>query len=207
VPEENVFLRINATGAQINQELERLKELAKIKNGNAELIFYYAGHGFPEETSKEPYLIPVDVSASDLQYAIKLNDVYKKLTEYPSKRVTVFLDACFSGGARNQGLIAMRGVKITPKEDVLSGNIIVITSSSGDEQSGPYKDKQHGLFTYFLLKKIQQTKGELTYKELSDYVIDKVREHSLKINGQIQTPKILVSEQIKNEPWEEWVIK
>jgi len=206
VPEKQVFLLTNATGSQIYQGLEKLNQLAKNEEGNAELIFYYAGHGLPDQTNKEPYLIPVDVSAGNLQYAIKLNDVFKKLTESPSKKVTVFLDACFSGGARNQSLVAVRGVKIKPREDILQGNIVVISSSSGDEQSGSYKDKQHGLFTYFLLKKIQQTQGNVTYKELSDYIIDNVKKESILINGQIQTPKISASEQI-NELWTEWMIK
>ena len=33
---------------------------------DGELIFYYAGHGFPDEQTKEPYLIPVDVNQEQI---------------------------------------------------------------------------------------------------------------------------------------------
>ena len=51
--------------------------IIKKLGSTAELIVYYAGHGYPDETTKVPYLIPVDVPASDLSYAIKLDDFYK----------------------------------------------------------------------------------------------------------------------------------
>ena len=73
----------------------------------------------------------------------------------------MFLDACFSGGGRDQGLLAARGVKIKPKEESFLGNMVVFASSSGEEKSLPYEEKQHGLFTYFLLKKLKETKGML----------------------------------------------
>ncbi|MCK4406359.1 MAG: caspase family protein, partial [Bacteroidales bacterium] len=157
VPEENIILLINSRAVEMHQALDKMKIIAKSLNGNAELIFFYAGHGLPDEKTKEPYLIPVDVSGTNLQFAVKLKDVYDKLTEFPSKRVTVFLDACFSGGARNQGLVAARGVKVKPKQQMLKGNVIVFSASSGDQSSLPYKEKQHGMFTYFLLKKLQST--------------------------------------------------
>ncbi len=206
VPKKQVFLLTNATAGQIYQGIAKLNTLAEIKEGKAELIFYYAGHGLPDEKTKEPYIMPVDVSGSDLQYAIKLNDVYKKLTEFPVKRVTVILDACFSGGARNQGLLAMRGIKIIPKENYLSGKIIIMASSSADESSGAYEEKEHGLFTYFLLKKLQETKGDITYKELMDYITEKVKEESVLVNNKLQTPRIQTSDKVK-DIWEVWKIK
>ncbi|PIX32524.1 MAG: caspase, partial [Bacteroidetes bacterium CG_4_8_14_3_um_filter_31_14] len=150
-----------------NQGIAWLNNLAKVDNGNAELIFYYSGHGLPDEQTKESYLMPVDISGTNIAQAIKLTDVYNKLNENPAKKVSVFLDACFSGGARNQGLIAMKGVKINPEEVLITGNMVVFSSSSGDESSGVYREQQHGFFTYFLLKKLQESKGNISYKELS----------------------------------------
>ncbi len=205
VPDKQVKFLKNATAGQMNQALSWISNLAKIENGNAELIFYYSGHGLPDENTREPYLIPVDVSGKDLQYAISLNHVYSKLNEYPAKKVTVFLDACFSGGARNKGLLAVKGIKLVPKEEKLTGNMIVFASSSGEESSAVYREKQHGYFTYFLLKKIQETNGAVSFKNLSDYLIQSVQKET-GLSGKIQTPNVSVSPAIQYG-WESWKLK
>ncbi len=161
-----------------------------------ELIFYYAGHGFPDEQSYTHYLIPVDVNATNLSSAIPLKEVYKKLGETGAKKITVILDACFSGGGRNQGLLAARGVRIKPKEEALLGNMVVFSASGGDQTALPYKDKQHGMFTYFFLKKLQETKGEVTFGEMDEYLRTQVGITSLRVNGKVQYPVTNASPQI-----------
>lgn len=203
VPETNVQLLLNATAGQMRQALAKLNKLAEKSAGQAELIFYYAGHGLPDEITKDPYLIPVDVSGSSLQYGLKVTDVYKSLTQFNTQRVTVFMDACFSGGARGQGLISARGVKIKPKEEPLNGKLVVFTASSGDQSSLPYKDKGHGIFTYFLLKKLQESKGAATYKELSDYLKSQVSLQSVVINSKEQDPQTNISTSA-GPVWEKW---
>jgi hypothetical protein len=203
VPDENIIYIINAKTVEMNRAISKINLYAKNTLGKAELIFYYAGHGLPDEETKEPYLIPVDVSSSDLRFAVKLKDLYGKLTEYPTQRVTVFIDACFSGGARNQGLVAARGVKVKPKDEVLSGKLIVFTASSGEQSSSAFKDKQHGMFTYYLLKKLQDSNGTLTYRELSDYLTAQVGLKSVMINNKEQNPQVNVSPDIRSL-WEQW---
>ena len=202
VPKTQIKLLTNATAGQINQSLAWIAQMAKVENGNAELLFYYSGHGLPDENSHEPYLIPVDVSGTNIQQAIRLSAVYQKLSEFPSKRITVFLDACFSGGARNQSLIAMKSVKVKPAEFELSGNMVVFSSSTGEETSNVYREKQHGFFTYFLLKELQSTKGDITYKQLADYLRDKVLRGTSLISKP-QTPMALYSESARDQ-WENW---
>ena len=159
----------------------------------------------PDDKTKEGYLIPVDVSGENVTSGISLNKVYNELSQYPTKRTTVFLDACFSGGARNEGLIAMKGVKINPKEEVVRGNMVVFASSSGDESSGVYREKQHGFFTYFLLKKLQETKGAIGYKEMGDYLNYNVKKETA-ILGKVQTPQLNVSSSVSNS-WTSWKFK
>ena len=205
VPEENIIYIANAKTVEMNRSIEKLKLYAKNMNGKAELIFYFAGHGLPHEVTKEPYLIPVDVSSSDLKFAVNLKDLYAKLTEFPTQKVTVFIDACFSGGARNQGLVAVRGVKVKPKDELLKGKLVVFTASSGEQSSSAYNDKHHGMFTYFLLKKLQETKGNLTYKQLADYLSSEVGLKSVMINNKEQNPQVNVSPEVQNQ-WEYWII-
>ena len=57
------------------------------------------------------------------------------------------------------------------------------TIAQGDETAYLYKEQRHGMFTYYLLKKLQETKGEATLGEISDYVTSEVRKQSIVING------------------------
>lgn len=196
VPKENIRLRKNATGVQMNQDISWLRDIAAGKRGEAELVYYYSGHGLPDEISGDGYVIPVDVTGTNLGMAIKLSNLYSELSKYPTKKVTVFLDACFSGGGRNESLLALKKVKIKPKDETISGNMVVFTSSSGEESSGFYKEKQHGLFTYYLLKKMQETNGEADYQSMIDYLKQEVNLKSLIYNNKSQNPQIIISQEL-----------
>lgn len=201
--EINTYLLLDATAGAISQKLDLISKLASKTGEQAEIIFYYAGHGLPDEVTKSPYLIPVDVSGSNLNSAIELQEIYRKFAESGAGKVTVFLDACFSGGARDAGLLAARGVKIKPKQNVVTGNIVVFSASSDEQSALPYTDEQHGMFTYFLLKKLQDSKGRANYVELADYVEKNVSIESLRINQKEQDPKLLASPDLGTS-WQTW---
>jgi hypothetical protein len=203
VDEINTHLLLDATTGEISQKIDLVSKLASKTGNQAEIVFFYAGHGLPDEETKTPYLIPVDVTGTNLSAAIKLEDIYKKFAESGAGKVTVFLDACFSGGARDAGLIAARGVKVKAKENLITGNIVVFTASSGEQSAMPYKKEQHGMFTFFLLKKLKETKGNITYKELGDYISGNVSIESLRVNQKEQDPKVNVSPVIENV-WQSW---
>jgi hypothetical protein len=152
IPSENIIYLENAGLVRMRQALNQINAVIKNSKGNSDIIFYYAGHGYPDQESKNPYLIPVDVSGHNLEMAIQLDKVYNKLTEYPSNRVIVFLDACFTGGARQMGLTAARSVRIEPKKGNLDGNIVVYRAASQTQPALSYAQKKHGIFTYYLLK-------------------------------------------------------
>lgn len=202
VKAENISFHTNATAAKMNQEIDFITRLAA-RDPEAEVIFYYAGHGFPDENTKEPYLIPVDVNAATLTSAIALYDLYQKLSATQAQKITVFLDACFSGGGRDMGLLASRGIKVTPQKDNLSGNIVVFSATTADQVALPYSDKKHGMFTYFLLKKLQESRGDCTYGELFDYLNSNVGESSLRVNRKDQAPEVNTSLQVQ-EAWKDW---
>jgi hypothetical protein len=206
IPEENIILRINATAIEMDRAITQISSIARVKDGKAEIFVMYAGHGFPDEKTQEPYLIPVDVSGSDLKWAIKLTDFYARLTEHPTQRITVFLDACFSGGGREQGLLAARAVRVRPKENQLSGNLVVFAAASGDQTALPYKEKSHGMFTYHVLKMLQETKGNISYGEMSDYLKTTVGTRSIIVNQRDQNPQTNISPSL-DDSWKEWRLR
>ena len=198
-PSDQIYTLINPTASQIKQNIEKLQKGIEIEKGKAEVLFYYSGHGLPDETTKEPYLIPVDVNGNNPQDGISIVDLYAKLSKYPTVKTTVILDACFSGGARNKELVALKGVKVKPKMDAVQGNIVVFASSKGTESSAVFKEKQHGYFTYFLLKNLKEYAGARTFNELFIDVNYQVSKEVLKI-GKTQTPEVMPGIEI-GERW------
>lgn len=205
IPETNIIFLLDATVGQMKQAIAKTNLIIKNAKGKAEVFVYYAGHGLPDEATREPYLIPVDISGKNAKEGIKLETLYAKLTEYPSKRVVVFLDACFSGGARNKGLVAARGVKVRPTVTVLQGNIATLAAATGEQTALPYKDKYHGFFTYYLLKKLKETKGNITFKELASYLSEVVPLQSVLLNDKEQTPTLRMGVN-QTEDIENWIL-
>lgn len=207
LPEKNVHFITNATLNNIKHEIKWLQDVIAVYKGEAKAIFYYAGHGIPDEQNKSAYLLPIDGYGSDVTTGYALEDLYKALGSLPSKSVTVFLDACFSGAKRDGDMLASaRGVAIKVKQATPVGNIVVFSAAQGDETAYPYKEEEHGLFTYYLLKKLQETKGNVTLGELSDYIKTQVERQSIVINGKLQSPSFVSTATIANS-WKKWTLK
>lgn len=204
VPERNIHVVTNATKNNIVQQVNWLTQVMAAYEGDAKVIFYYAGHGVPDESSRTAYLLPIDGSGSDITTGYKLDDLYQKLGSLESQSVTVILDACFSGSRREDGMLASaRGVAIKPKSSQPVGNMVVFSAATGDETAYPNDEEGHGMFTYYLLKKLQETGGDVTYEELTNYVRKHVSQESIVQNGKSQTPTVSASA----AGWQNWKMK
>ena len=204
LPEKNIHYVTDATLNNLKYELKWLQNVMKVYRGEAKVIFYYAGHGIPDEQNKNGYLLPIDGYGSDVTTGYALDDLFKTLGNMPSKSVTIFLDACFSGAKRDGDMLAStRGVAIKVKQNAPQGNMVVFSAAQGDETAYPYNEFAHGLFTYYLLKKLQETKGDVTLGELGDYVKTKVEQQSIVVNGKLQSPSIMSAPLIGND-WKSW---
>lgn len=194
LPNDNIHFRKDATLNNIRRELDWIRKVANAYEGTARIIVYYAGHGIPDEKTGAGYLLPVDGSGSSLSTGYSLSELYKMLGDLPAKDVIVFIDACFSGSKRGEGMLASaRGVAIKAKPSVPKGKMVIFSAAQGDETAYPLKDEGHGMFTYYLLKKLRETKGDVPLQDLSDYVITQVKRKSIVANGKSQTPTVNVS--------------
>lgn len=204
--ETNIRFRANATLNNILAELDWMRQIASAYGNEATFIFYYAGHGIPDEATGDAYLLPVDGRGSMLATGYSLTKLYDKLGNLPAKRIAVFMDACFSGAKRNGNMLASaRGVAIKAKPAVPKGKMVVLSAAQGDETAYPYKEKRHGLFTYYLLKKLQESKGDISMGELADYVIREVKKRSVVVNSKLQTP--IITHSVGTEEWRNWSLK
>lgn len=193
LPEANVKLLTDATFGQIVNAIDEIKNKAKSLRGDARIIFYYSGHGKPDDKDHQAYIVPVDASPYNNGTNYSLSELYKQLAEADASLVAVFLDACFSGATRDDDmLVAARSVRMKPKEQTPTGNMVVFTAASDAETAFPLDSKGHGIFTYALLDKLQSTQGKVTLGELGDHICRTVTEISLS-NNRPQNPKVLVS--------------
>lgn len=193
LPEKNIRSYNDATYGTMLAALKDIKEIADAYNGDINVIFYYAGHGIPDGKGNA-YLLPVDADGTQTEVCLATSKLYQNLNELNAKKLVVFMDACFSGAQRGDGmLMAARGVAIKSVSDAPKGNAIVFSAANGEETAFPYKEKGHGMFTYFLLKKLQETKGDVTLGELAEYIKTQVGTQSVVVNRKKQTPTIVPS--------------
>ena len=194
LPKDHIHRAEDATYGMMMGEMDWISSIAQVYKGRARIIVYYAGHGLPDDATRDAYLLPVDGAGSNTSTAIKLSDVYSKLNANPTESTVVFLDACFSGAQRNGQMLAQaRGVAIKPKAARPTGNMVVFSAASGDETAYPYNDKGHGLFSYFLLKKLQETRGDVSLGELASYISENVSQQAIVQNAKSQTPTVVPS--------------
>lgn len=197
VPEKNVHVVIDASLNKMRYELDWLKQQIETQNGN-NIIFYYSGHGIPDEKQLTSYLLPIDGFAKSASTGLSLNDVYRTLNGL-NVPTTVLLDACFSGANRKGDmLVSSRGVAIKARNVKPQGKIVVLSACQGTETAYPYEEQKHGLFTYFILKKIKETSGNVTLGSLFDFVKKNVSNISVIENQKIQTPSVIASDQVEN---------
>ena len=192
------MVRNDVTLGNMLRAVAQIKNTVKSMGPDTKLIVYYAGHGMPDEETKDAFLLPVDGDPMTSESCYSLNKLYDELANCGAENVMVFLDACFSGSQRGNGMLtSARSVAIKPKEVAPHGNIFVLSATSGQETAMPYKEKNHGLFTYYLLKKLQQTGGDVTLKDLSDDVKANVSRQSNLVNQKPQTPQVTLSGAMK----------
>ena len=196
IPADNVMRYDNATYGMMLEALTRLGNIAKAYGGDIDVIFYYSGHGASSETDRKAYLVPVDAYTVQPQGCCSLEHLYAQLGSMGARKVLCLIDACFSGNAKSDGnelLSSVRGLGIETQDDVPSGNTVVMTASHGEQTAMPFREKRHGMFTYFMLKKLQLTGGRVTLGELFDYVEAEVRKASAVKANRMQTPTVTVS--------------
>lgn len=200
LPRENIRFAVNAKYLEMKEMLKWFGEVADVYGKDANFIVYYAGHGVPDEKGNCK-LIPADVSINDVNNGYSLKEIYTSLGKLPLNSALVLIDACFSGNDR-QNVAALdethRGIAPVVKQEAVTGNVVVLTAASGTETALAYEEQAHGLFSYFIMKKLQDTKGEVSYGELYDYVKKNVMRKSIVAKGKKQTPCVTVSPKMLN---------
>ena len=203
LPRENVKCAFNASYLQMKGMITWMQQIGEVYGNEANFIVYYAGHGVPDEKGNCK-LIPADVSINDVNNGFSLKELYEMLGKITTNSALVLIDACFSGNDR-EDVAALdenhRGVAREIKQDAVTGNVVAITAASGSETALAFDEKAHGLFSYYLIKKLQETKGNVSYGELYNYIKKEVMRKSIVAKGKKQTPSVAYSPSLSKQ-WE-----
>lgn len=199
---ENIVVKQNVTKKEFYSSLEKVFSNAKysLKDQRAYLYFYFAGHGLPG--NKDSFIIPSGIKKDELKnlpdYAISLSELYTQIKKHNFTKSFVFLDSCYSG--RDGALTETRDLVIEEKEPELPKDILIFSAAQSNEKAYLKKNSEHGQFTYFLLKKIKETKGNIKYSDLCRDVEREVYSNSAKEHDSYQTPGCKFNE----EDFKDW---
>lgn len=201
-PEENVVTLVNDFASYVDLAKYFEKWLPNNVENGSTVFVYYSSHGAPNPRTGDACLVPYDGDPSFIdQTGYSLKRMYNALGKLPAKEIIVALDSCFSGaGGRSVLAEGARPLVMNLQSSfALSGNVKVMAASSGSQISSTYKDKGHGLFTYFMLKGIKNEDvinpdGSVRLDDLFGYIKPQVERIARKQFNNEQTPQLIVQE-------------
>ncbi len=163
------------------------------------VVIYLSGHGLPDpRRSNRFFFLPSDADASDLPgTSMRMDDIYRWISENRAKRKLVIADVCHSGAIGTVG--QAKGVNSV--NDYLKNlrksyeGINIITSSRatqvsqefGQKEQSQDADKKKSIFTYYLIKALTdqavevdgfadgKKNGVVDVKEAYEWVREKVK--------------------------------
>ncbi|MBI2387742.1 MAG: caspase family protein [Elusimicrobia bacterium] len=161
-PEENVVVLSNDAAAKSDFDKYFDKWLPNRVEKDDEVLVYFSGHGSPNATTGDAFLVPYDGDPTYLEETgYPLAKLYAALGKLPTKKTTVVLDSCFSGAGGRSVLAKGARPLVAVKTAEAGAGITVIAASSSDQISNSYQEKGHGLFTYFFLKGLKEKGSDL----------------------------------------------
>jgi hypothetical protein len=193
IPKENVTVLTNenATLSGIKEQFEKLTRRSK---ADSEVFVFFSCHGVPEMEKKKPYLLPYDGNPDTISSTgFAVSEMKKIISDLPTKRVLVAIDACFTGQGRSVVAKEMKGVAWVEKEETPT-DALVITASNEEQAAWDWPDKAHGIFTYYFLEGLRgaaaskRNDGFVYADELYEYVVKQVPSTSKEKYGVIQSP-------------------
>ena len=157
--ERNIIYLRDATKANLDSALGTHNNVegevqSFVREGKSDVIVYYSGHGVPGVKTKRGLLLPTDATSNNAELVgYPIDQLYKNLSKIGAKSVTVFLEACFSGGSEGGMLIKNASPVFTRIEAPKSNLGVTILSATSKAQLASWDTKtKHGMFTNYLLQ-------------------------------------------------------
>ncbi len=155
------------------------------QDGSSEIFIYFAGHGAPSVNNKKAYFVPYDADPNFVSddNAYSMDAFYDDISALKASKKIVVIDACFSGSTGEGEVLVKDASSVLLDVDESIGtsiddtNNIVMRSSTGQQVSNWYPEKNHSMFTYYLLKGLQgaadlNQDGTITLGEMKSFIND-----------------------------------
>lgn len=143
-------LLTNATRAAI---MTALAEYRRQLTENANLVIYYAGHGFNDKDAGEAYWLPVDAQKDNNEYWISADDITRDVRAISARHVLIISDSCYSGGlTRDADADINLGERSTYLTKMLRSKSRTLMSSGGNEPVSDEGANNHSVFAWALLQ-------------------------------------------------------
>lgn len=175
--------------------------LARSAHKNDLVVIYFAGHGASEVDQRgierdglSKYLVPIDADPDDLySTALPMDEMQNVLARIEAERITVFLDACYSGAAGGRTFASTKTRTVNVDDIFLdrltrSKGRAIVTASRPSELSIELPELGHGVFTFYLVRGLQgyadlNRDGIVSLQELYEYLTQEVSRKSRAVGG------------------------
>jgi Flp pilus assembly protein TadD len=150
------------------------------------LLFYYSGHGIPDESGK-PYLSPSEIDPDlPIRRGFSFNEFGKVLKNSVSTKKVVILDCCFSGSAEigkgkiNDSIQLITSIKEDSEPLEQGEGICILAASQPYQGAYPLVEQGHSIFTYYMLEGLKDNEesvdsnGNVTPYSLNRYISKKI---------------------------------
>lgn len=192
--EERVIFLTNATVRQMKTSQELYVKILKRISGG-ELVFYYSGKGFIDKETSSVFIPGVDSDFSNISESIDLMGFLNELSNAGSNIIVAFIETDIVNGIEKEEKDNNEFISIKPNE--LPSKLILFNASKPGFPVFKHPETNLGLFTYYLLKKLQDTKGRIRYSDLGEYLQQTVSVESLVKIKKEQDPVILIGDDAK----------
>ena len=204
IPEDNIAYLTDADAEDISSLEQWLDRIAPLLDSDSRILLYFSGQCLLDKGVGETYLLPVDYSSMGVQSGLGLRNLYRRISGWNVDDALFLVDATYGKVSRNGMRINVFKDGDTPEEWLRpEDRMVVFFAAQEDEAALPYPRKRHGLFTYFLLKALQQHPDGISFGTLFDFISDNVRAVAQRLYGVVQRPAVYSSEW-DGEAWREF---
>lgn len=197
IPDKNIIYYEDASFGTMQSAIKRMRDIADAYDGEASVIFYFSGLGATSTKEGKSYFLPSDVSIDNLNVTgFDVQQLSDNFSQMNILNALVIIDAPFSNTDKfGSSLLNSRGIAIKPKSLTPAEKVTFFISSEDGQNTYSNKEKSHSLFTYALLEKIKDCKGNCSYQELFEYVKTYVKKESLNLFNELQSPKVIATDE------------